>query len=142
MSQDITTRKRLESELRAAELRSRLLVERVPAVVYISEPGASGAWHYVSPQLERMLGYTPEEWMADASLWFARIHPDDREFVLDRTVEIMSGEHGQAELQHVPAHAPRRTHRVGARRLRRAARPVGPRRVPRGHRRRHRREGP
>ncbi|WP_449385909.1 PAS domain S-box protein [Cellulomonas soli] len=95
MSQDITTRKRLESELRAAELRSRLLVERVPAVVYISEPGASGAWHYVSPQLERMLGYTPEEWMADASLWFARIHPDDREFVLDRTVEIMSGEHGQ-----------------------------------------------
>ncbi|GAA3799497.1 diguanylate cyclase domain-containing protein [Cellulomonas soli] len=95
MSQDITVRKRLESELRAAELRSRLLVERVPAVVYISEPGAAGAWHYVSPQIERMLGYTPEEWMGDASLWFSRIHPADREFVLDRTVEIVSSEHGQ-----------------------------------------------
>lgn len=95
MSQDITVRKRLESELRAAELRSRLLVERVPAVVYISEPGAAGAWHYVSPQIERMLGYTPDEWLADATLWFSRIHPEDREGVLDRTVEIMSSDHGQ-----------------------------------------------
>lgn len=95
MSQDITVRKRLEAELRAAELRSRLLVERVPAVVYISEPGAAGAWHYVSPQIERMLGYTPDEWLADATLWFSRIHPEDREGVLDRTVEIMSSDHGQ-----------------------------------------------
>jgi len=38
-----------------------------------------GRWTFVSPQIEALLGYSPEEWMADPSLWFVRLHPDDRE---------------------------------------------------------------
>src|SRR5262245_19042022 len=34
---------------------------------------------YVSPQIEQMLGYTQEEWLNDPTLWFTRLHPDDRE---------------------------------------------------------------
>ncbi len=79
MTLDITERKRLESDLRGAEERFRLLVERVPAVVYVAEPGPAGTWHYVSPQIERMLGFTAKEWLADPGLWLRQLDPSDRD---------------------------------------------------------------
>ena len=81
MTQDISERKRLESELQDAEERYRLLVERVPAVVYVVEPGTEGRWHYVSPQIGRMLGYTAQEWMADPGLWARLVNETDRDGV-------------------------------------------------------------
>ena len=69
--------------LEEAEGRYRTLVEQLPAVSYIAEPGAKGTWQYVSPQLERMLGFSQEEWTADPTLWARRIHPEDRDRVLE-----------------------------------------------------------
>ena len=74
----------LGGKLSTAEGQYQSLVERQPGVVYMAEPGPTGRWHFVSPQLETMLGYTPEEWMADPELWARSIHPDDRDAVLDR----------------------------------------------------------
>ena len=34
---------------------------------------------YISPQVQEILGYSPEEWMADPELWRSLLHPDDRE---------------------------------------------------------------
>jgi diguanylate cyclase (GGDEF)-like protein/PAS domain S-box-containing protein len=82
MTQDITERKRLADELRAAELHYRLLVEHVPAVVYIAEPGAAGRWRYVSPRIEHMLGIAPQDLIDDPTLWACHIHPEDREAVI------------------------------------------------------------
>jgi two-component system cell cycle sensor histidine kinase/response regulator CckA len=73
---------RARSELRAAEARYRTLVERLPAITYIAELGASGPWHYVSPQIETMLGYSPGEWLSDPMNWMNHIHPEDREIAL------------------------------------------------------------
>ena len=73
---------RAKSELRAAEARYRTLVEHLPAITYIAEFGAGGPWHYVSPQIESMLGFSPEEWLADPMNWMNHIHADDREIAL------------------------------------------------------------
>ena len=71
-----------KAELSAAEDRYRTLVERLPAVTYIAELGATGPWHYVSPQIESMLGFPPAEWLSNPANWINRIHADDRENVL------------------------------------------------------------
>ena len=44
------------------------LLERVPAIVYVADPGESGRWYYASPRIEEILGYTPEAWCADPEL--------------------------------------------------------------------------
>ncbi len=91
MATDITERKRLESELRAAEERYRMLVERVPAVVYSAEIGAEGRWNYVSPQIEEMLGFTASEWMADSRLWWNQVDEDDRDRVMESERRMLAG---------------------------------------------------
>jgi diguanylate cyclase (GGDEF)-like protein/PAS domain S-box-containing protein len=62
--------------------RLRVLVEHVPAVVYIdmADPGVSdgGRLAYMSPQISGILGYRPDEFVDDPELWPSRIHPDDR----------------------------------------------------------------
>jgi two-component system cell cycle sensor histidine kinase/response regulator CckA len=63
--------------LKEAERRYRQLVEQVPAISYVAEPGESGHFHYISPQVEHILGFTPEEWMADDHTWFNVLHPED-----------------------------------------------------------------
>ncbi len=71
-----------KAELSAAENRYRTLVERLPAVTYVAEMGAYGRWHYVSPQIESMIGFSPAEWLSDSANWITRIHDEDREGVL------------------------------------------------------------
>ena len=73
---------RAQAELRSAESRYRTLVERLPAVTYVAELGACGRWHYVSPQIESMLGFSPADWVSDSAQWIDRIHAEDREKVL------------------------------------------------------------
>jgi diguanylate cyclase (GGDEF)-like protein/PAS domain S-box-containing protein len=78
---DITGRVRAEENLREAEQKYRTLVEQIPAVTYIDLADDLGTSVYTSPQIEQMLGYTPEEWQEN-KLWPKCLHPDDRERVL------------------------------------------------------------
>lgn len=71
-----------EEELHAVETRYRALVERLPAITYIAEIGALGRWHYVSPQIQSILGFSAEEWMANSANWINNIHPEDRDHAL------------------------------------------------------------
>jgi two-component system cell cycle sensor histidine kinase/response regulator CckA len=75
-------RDRDKTELRAAEDRYRTLVERLPAITYVAELGADGPWHYVSPQIESILGFAPEEFLADPLNWLNHIHPEDRDIAM------------------------------------------------------------
>jgi diguanylate cyclase (GGDEF)-like protein/PAS domain S-box-containing protein len=69
----------------------RHLIERLPAIVYAAELGESGRWRYVSPQVEEILGYTPDEWLADPELWAKLLHPDDRGRALEQETRNMVG---------------------------------------------------
>jgi two-component system, cell cycle sensor histidine kinase and response regulator CckA len=73
---------RAKAELRVAEDRYRSLVERLPAITYIAEVGIDGAWHYVSPQIESILGFSPKEWLSEPMNWVNHIHSEDREIAL------------------------------------------------------------
>ena len=70
-----------------AERRYRFLVEQSPAVSYSRTPVTSGgdATVFVSPQIEQLLGYSAEEWVADPGLWLERLHPDDRDDAVARS---------------------------------------------------------
>jgi PAS domain S-box-containing protein len=78
---DITERKQAEEQLLETERVFRATVEHLPAVVYRESVEETPEQFYMSPQVERILGYRREEWTYD-SFWEDRIHPDDRERVL------------------------------------------------------------
>jgi diguanylate cyclase (GGDEF)-like protein/PAS domain S-box-containing protein len=80
-AEERTERRRAEEALGRSEERYRTLVEQIPAVTYIDPVDSPDTSLYTSPQVEEMLGYTPEEWQKE-KLWPKRLHPDDRERVL------------------------------------------------------------
>jgi two-component system, cell cycle sensor histidine kinase and response regulator CckA len=59
----------------------RELVEKLPLVTYVDEPGLHGRTLYVSPYLVEMLEYPAASWYADPDFLFDVVHPDDREWV-------------------------------------------------------------
>ena len=81
LSRVIATYEHNNSLLHAAETRYRLLIEQVPAVTYVQHRSVSsnqpGEFKYISPQIESILGYSPEEWAATYSD-HAASHPPRR----------------------------------------------------------------
>ncbi|MDX6439786.1 MAG: two-component system, cell cycle sensor histidine kinase and response regulator CckA [Gaiellaceae bacterium] len=78
---DLTEIVRAEEERTAAEARYRSLIENIPLVTYMNSVEEPFTSLYMSPQVESLLGYTPEEWAADPRLARDGVHPDDRERV-------------------------------------------------------------
>ncbi len=78
----------------------RHLVERLPAIVYTSELGEHGRWRYVSPQVEEILGYSPEDWKADPELWAKLLHPEDRERALSQETRETLGDRNPPPLDY------------------------------------------
>jgi PAS domain S-box-containing protein len=83
VSRDLTERRQAEQAKAEAEIKYQMIVERVAAISYIAEPGVNGKWYYVSPQMESILGYTPEEWLETSEKWIEFIHSDDHPAVLE-----------------------------------------------------------
>ena len=80
---DISARKRAEEELRLSEAKYRNLVEQIPAITFVTAmDNLIGPSVYLSPQIKDILGFTPEEWLADPEIYKNRIHPEDRDRVL------------------------------------------------------------
>jgi diguanylate cyclase (GGDEF)-like protein/PAS domain S-box-containing protein len=91
-SRDVTERKEAERKLREAEQRYRTLIEQGPAVVYIQEIGSPDSAIYMSPQIETLTGYSPEE-CKDPALRWGMVHPEEREWL--QAEDERAGEPGQ-----------------------------------------------
>ena len=67
------------------EAKYQAMVEQVPAVAYTwdpaHEPGTVPAT-YISPQIERLLGFTTQQWIEDPELWGRQVHDGDLDRVL------------------------------------------------------------
>jgi diguanylate cyclase (GGDEF)-like protein/PAS domain S-box-containing protein len=80
---DISERQATEQRLRDAEFRYRTLVEQLPLISYVDASDSDVSKPlYLSPQIEKVLGYTPEEWLTTPGLYQRSLHQDDRERVL------------------------------------------------------------
>jgi len=44
----------------------------------VAETGAFGPFIYVSPQVTTILGYKPEECLADSRFWWSHLNPEDQ----------------------------------------------------------------
>ncbi len=92
---------RLHERLRASEAMHRLMLESVDEVIYqvqVADEPLPSPVAFVSPQVEGLLGYAPEEFVSDPDLWVRVIHPDDRPAVAAWTKAIFdSGTAGTRE---------------------------------------------
>ncbi len=74
-------REQQEDQRQEAEAWLRSHVEHIPAVTYIeyTDPDNPLGYSesYISPQIEKLFGFTPDEYMRQPSPWDTAIHPED-----------------------------------------------------------------
>jgi PAS domain S-box-containing protein len=103
---DITDRKRVEEESRllAAQIeterrRMNNIVANVPGVVWEAwgQPDqATQRIDFVSDYVEKMLGYSVDEWLSTPNFWISIIHPDDKDRAAEEAAAIFASRKGGA----------------------------------------------
>lgn len=103
-SRDITERKETEESLRRSEKRFQQVAEN--AQEWIWEVDADGLYTYVSPTVERILGYRPEE-IVGKMHFYDMFHPENREEMTSAALHVF------AEKQSFREFPNRNVHRAG-----------------------------
>jgi PAS domain S-box-containing protein len=86
---DISERKRAHQTLQQSEEKFRSLITNIPDVTWTS--AGDGRTIYISPNIEPVVGFTPEEICANrAELWFGRIHPSDSERIAEAMQQLFA----------------------------------------------------
>jgi diguanylate cyclase (GGDEF)-like protein/PAS domain S-box-containing protein len=88
IARDISDRRQAELILRQSEERFRSLVQNISDVITVV--GADSRILYISPSIERLLGYTPAE--LQGRIGFELVHPGDLTVAQNRLAEALSGD--------------------------------------------------
>jgi len=75
--EDISYRKRAEMELQQLKERLQFLLASNPAVIFTAAPTGDFCTTYISDNVKAIVGYDPQEMLADSNFWSSRIHPED-----------------------------------------------------------------
>jgi PAS domain S-box-containing protein len=76
--EDISDRKRSERELQQLKERLQFLLASNPAVIFTAAPTGDFCTTYISNNVKAIVGYDPQELLANSNFWSSRIHPEDR----------------------------------------------------------------
>ena len=90
---DITEHKESETVLRKSEEKFRKVLQNIHEVVYsikVAEIATGGPVELVSNHVRDILGYEPDEFLRDSTLWFRILHPEDVPGVIESTNQIVS----------------------------------------------------
>jgi len=69
-------------QLARSEERYRHLVHGLDAIVWEAD-AVTLQFTFVSQQAQQILGYEPEAWLTDPTFWMDRLHPADRDWVIE-----------------------------------------------------------
>ncbi|WP_404783824.1 PAS domain S-box protein [Altericista sp. CCNU0014] len=75
--EDITERKRAETQLHLTEARLRYLLTTSPAVLYASQASGNFAATFIGENISDMMGYESRDFLEDSQFWASHIHPED-----------------------------------------------------------------
>ena len=70
--------------------RLQYLVDNTPAIIYSTVPSGDFKMTFVSNNAFHVLGYRPEDMLADPNFWFDHIHPDDAPVIFSSLAQIFS----------------------------------------------------
>lgn len=73
---DITERRTAEAAIRQKEEHIRSIIENLPVVAFDRLP--DGTVSYISPNVESLWGYRPEEFYLHSNFWWSCVHPEER----------------------------------------------------------------
>ncbi|WP_426171013.1 ATP-binding protein [Pseudoduganella sp. R-34] len=70
--------------------RLKYLVDNTPAIIYSTVPSGDFKMTFVSANALNVLGYRPEDMVADPNFWFDHIHPDDAPNIFSSLAQIFT----------------------------------------------------
>jgi len=69
-------------------VRLQYLIDNTPAIIYSMVPSGDFKMTFVSNNACNVLGYRPEEMVADPNFWFDHIHPDDAPSIFSSLAQL------------------------------------------------------
>lgn len=94
---DVTARRIAEQELRSSEARLALIVDQVKAGYW--DWDLIGRQLFLSPEAKRQFGFDDSNIPNRRDEWEARLHPDDRAFVLNMAEDYIAGLQSNYEVE-------------------------------------------
>ena len=72
----------------ATAVRLQYLLDNTPSIIYCTVPSGDFKMTFVSNNALNVLGYQPEDMVADPNFWFDHIHPDDAPGIFSSLAQI------------------------------------------------------